>query len=61
VRIVSLHQLDGLLHRREVAGARFGTIIELVLLCLAAMCALWTPRRRLGVEVAARADAVSVR
>jgi hypothetical protein len=46
VRIVSLHQVDGLLHRREIAGARYGTIFELSLLTVAGACSLWTPRRR---------------
>jgi hypothetical protein len=60
VRIVSLHQIDGLLHRRQVAGARYGTIIELGLLFLAAACAMWTPRRKLGLAVDSPADTVSV-
>jgi hypothetical protein len=61
VRIVSLHQIDGLLHRREIAEVRFGTVIELALLFLAAMCALWTPRRTLGGPVGSRGAAVSLR
>lgn len=46
IRIVSLHQIDGVLHNRRVAGARYGTVIELVLLLLTGTCALWTQRRQ---------------
>jgi hypothetical protein len=60
VRIVSLHQIDWLLHRREISGARFGTIVELTLLAVAAGCAIWTPRRKLGVDRSDRTDAVAV-
>lgn len=59
IRIVSLHQIDGLLHRREIAGARFGTIIELALLLLAAACAVWTPRRTVSAA-GTRADTALV-
>lgn len=45
VRIVSLHQVDGLLYRRHTAGVRNGTLIEFALLCVAGACAIWTPRR----------------
>jgi hypothetical protein len=50
VRIVSLHQLDAVLHRRQAAGMRYGTIFEYVLLLAATACAVWTPRRRLGTR-----------
>jgi hypothetical protein len=60
VRIVSLHQIDGLLHRRGVLGVRYGTIVELALLFLAAACTMWTARRRLGSPVHSRDD-ISVR
>ena len=46
IRVVSLHQIDGLLHNRHIAGVRFGTIIESALLVAAGACALWTPSRR---------------
>jgi hypothetical protein len=61
VRVVSLHQIDGLLHRREIAEVRYGTVIELALLLLAAVCALWTPRRTLGGPVGPREVATSLR
>ncbi|HEX6657902.1 MAG TPA: hypothetical protein VF065_07460 [Ilumatobacter sp.] len=50
VRIVSLHQLDWLLYRRQAAGMRYGTIFEVLLLSAATACALWTPRRRLDTR-----------
>ena len=31
VRLISLHQIDGLLYRRQLAGAEFGAAVELVL------------------------------
>jgi hypothetical protein len=50
IRIVSLHQLDSLLYRRHMVGVRDGTLIEFVLLFLAASCAVWTSRRRLDTD-----------
>lgn len=47
IRSVSLHQLDSLLHRRHLAGVRYGTVIEYVLLVIAAIVTVWTPRRSL--------------
>lgn len=44
IRLVSLHHVDTLLHRRHVVGLRVGTAIEIVLLLLAAACTFWTPR-----------------
>jgi hypothetical protein len=46
VRVVSLHQVDSLLYRTEVAGVRFATLTELVLLGLAALATLWCPAAR---------------
>jgi hypothetical protein len=46
IRVVSLHQIDGLLHNRHTAGVRYGTVIEYSLLLLAGACAVWTPRRK---------------
>ena len=36
IRIVSLHQLDSVLYRRQAAGMRYGTLIEFGLLVVAA-------------------------
>jgi hypothetical protein len=46
IRIVSLHQIDALLYRRRTLGLRHATLIEYILLIVAAACAIWTPRRR---------------
>lgn len=46
VRVVSLHQVDGLLHRRELAGIRVGTVIESTLLVITALVTLWVPPDR---------------
>ena len=35
VRLISLHQIDGLLYRRQLAGAEFGAVVELVLVAIA--------------------------
>jgi hypothetical protein len=43
IRLVSLHQIDGLLYRRQIAGAKFGAVVELVLLALALAATLWQP------------------
>lgn len=51
IRVVSLHQIDAILHRRHFAGVRYGTAIEYALLVVAGACALWTPRRHDRVEV----------
>jgi hypothetical protein len=37
VRLISLHQIDGLLYRRQLAGAQFGAVVELVLLAIAVL------------------------
>jgi hypothetical protein len=59
IRIVSLHQVDGLLYRRRAVGVRYGTLIEFGLLGVAAACAIWTPRRRLEPDASGRAAATS--
>jgi hypothetical protein len=46
IRVVSLHQIDAILHRRQFAGMRYGTAMEYALLVVAGACALWTPRRQ---------------
>ena len=43
VRMVSLHQVDGLLYRTHLAGVRVGTVTELTLLGLAAVTTAWIP------------------
>jgi hypothetical protein len=43
IRMISLHQVDSLLYRREVAGARVGTLLELVLLAIAVAATAWPP------------------
>jgi len=35
VRLISLHQIDSLLYRRQLGGAQFGAVVELVLLAVA--------------------------
>jgi hypothetical protein len=35
VRLISLHQIDSLLYRRQLGGAQFGAVVELVLLAIA--------------------------
>jgi hypothetical protein len=35
VRLISLHQIDGLLYRRQLEGAQFGAVVELALLAVA--------------------------
>jgi hypothetical protein len=54
IRVVSLHQIDAVLHRRRSFGMRRGTLIEYVLLSLAGICAIWTPRRRLTAQAGRR-------
>lgn len=43
VRVVSLHQVDALLHRTHVGGVRLGTIAEVTLLALTGVATFWTP------------------
>jgi hypothetical protein len=44
VRVVSLHQIDGLLYRRGIAGLKFSAIFELFFLVLALAMTFWQPR-----------------
>lgn len=46
IRVVSLHQVDTLLHRREIAGVWVGTVIEMTLLVITALVTLWVPADR---------------
>lgn len=43
VRIVSLHDVDAVLYRREYAGAPIGTLVEMALLAITALATLWVP------------------
>jgi hypothetical protein len=43
IRLVSLHQVDSLLYRRQIAGAQVGTVVELALLAIAAALTAWPP------------------
>lgn len=57
IRVVSLHQVDGLLHRRELAGVRVGTVIESTLLLVTALVTLWVPPdRQVRIEGPGRAE-----
>lgn len=49
IRVVSLHQVDALLHRREIADVWVGTIIEMTLLIAAGFTTLWVPADRAAV------------
>ena len=56
IMLVSLHQVDAVLLRRDVAGVHVGVVIELALLLAEAilvsskLAELWNGRRPLGVE-----------
>ena len=43
VRMVSLHQVDSLMYRREIARAQVGTLVELALLAIAVALTAWPP------------------
>lgn len=46
VRTISLHQLDSVLYRTDVAGVRVATFVELTLLALTGLATLWCPLAR---------------
>lgn len=48
VRVVSLHQVDSVLHRRHIAGLRVGTATEYLLTVLVAAAALASERTARG-------------
>jgi hypothetical protein len=48
IRLVSLHQIDGLLYRRDVAGLRVDAALELVGVSIAAAVTFWRPRTAPG-------------
>ena len=54
VRMISLHQIDGLLYRRELAGAQFGAVVELVLLAIAVVLTAVPPPTGPGVPLVER-------
>jgi hypothetical protein len=41
IRLVSLHQIDAVLYRRQIVGVNLGAVAELALLVLATALALW--------------------
>jgi hypothetical protein len=43
VRMISLHQVDSLMYRRDIAGAQVGTLVELALLAIAVVLTAWPP------------------
>jgi hypothetical protein len=43
VRLISLHQVDSLLYRRDIAGAQVGALGELALLAVAVVLTAWPP------------------
>lgn len=52
IRIVSLHQVDTVLHRTHIGGIRVGTLTELLLLVVAAVATFWVPvGRRAALDV----------
>jgi hypothetical protein len=43
VRLISLHQIDSLLYRRELSGGQFGAVVELGLLAVAVLITAFPP------------------
>ncbi len=43
IRVVSLHQIDSLLYRREILGAQVGGLAELIGLTIASAVTFWQP------------------
>jgi hypothetical protein len=43
VRVVSLHQVDSLVYRTDLAGVRVGTITEIALLVVTGLATRWCP------------------
>jgi hypothetical protein len=52
VRIVSLHQIDAVLYRREFAGVQRGAVLELTGIVLAIALTFWQPPPRQPASVA---------
>jgi hypothetical protein len=51
VRLISLHQIDALLYRRELAGAQFGAVVELAILAVAVVLTAVPPPAGTTVHV----------
>jgi GNAT superfamily N-acetyltransferase len=49
VRAVSLHQVDSVLYRTDIAGLRVGTLTEYLLLGVAVACTFWSPSPSTGL------------
>ncbi len=47
IRVVSLHQVDAVLYRPEIGGARLATVIEVALQVVTAIATAWVPPSRL--------------
>ena len=52
IRLVSLHQIDGLLSRREFAGLKVGGVVELFGVSVATAITFWQPRPKFAHEAA---------
>lgn len=59
VRLVSLHQIDSLLHRRHVAGMRLGTWVEYWLTAILAIVVIAAPSGRRTQAGAQPAEAIA--
>jgi hypothetical protein len=58
IRLISLHQIDGLLERRHIAGVKIGALTELIGLTVSIAVTFWQPRTR-SLREPARTDARS--
>ena len=57
IRVVSLHHIDTLLYRRELADVWVGTVIEMTLLVATGLVTLWVPMgRQVGVDESSSSD-----
>jgi hypothetical protein len=54
IRLISLHQIDAVLYRRQVMGVKIGALVELFLLAIAAAVALWGSRQAVARGPATR-------
>ena len=60
VRLISLHQIDGLLYRRQLAGAQFGAVVELVLLAVAVLLTAVPPPTGTPMALVERSSSLRV-
>lgn len=58
IRLVSLHQVDGLLERRNLAGVKVGAVLELVGVSIATAVTFWQPRSAAAHDPAAPSSTV---